>query len=103
MNYDSLVKAIADAIDKEAQETDNKFITDDRIEVPITPVYDFKTLMQSFHESVEKLMTLDKDNANKIKSIVNKYLGKDRKVADCTEEQSEQLDLIVTDLQALLN
>jgi hypothetical protein len=103
MSYTNLVNAIQTAIAEEAKETNNQFVTSEKVVSPTTPNYDFDGLMKRFQDLCGDLMTANQSNANKIVAITDKYLGKGRKVSDCTEEQSEQIDLIVQDLQALLN
>lgn len=101
-NYDNLVNAIAEAIDKQALETGGQFVTDKATQVVDQDVtYDFDKLQAQFQEIVGDLMSADQSNSRKITAIVDKYLGKGKKVAECTPEQAEQLDLIVHDLIAL--
>lgn len=103
MSYDNLVKAVQEAVDKEAAEHDNKFVTDEKIPVsPLTTHYDFEALMTEFKDLVGMLMSKNQSNSLKITEIVEKYLGKGRKVGDCTPTQSEQLFLIVQDLRDLV-
>lgn len=103
MSYDNLVKAVQEAVDKEAAEHDNKFVTDEKIPVsPLTTHYDFEALMTEFKDLVGALMSKNQSNSLKITEIVEKYLGKGRKVGDCTSTQSEQLFLIVQDLRDLI-
>ena len=101
-NYHELVKALQSAIDKEAAETGGKFVTDEKITMPVAPTYDFDALTKEFQELVGELMTANQSNSSKITAIVERYLGKGKKVVECVPEQSEQLDLIVSDLKALL-
>lgn len=101
-NYQELVTAIQQAIDREAAENDGKFVTNDKLEAPTAKTYDFDALMATFQEQVQSLMKQDQTNAQKITSIVEKYLGKGKKVSDCTEKQVEQVDLIVSDLNLLM-
>ncbi len=104
--YDNLVNAIADAIDKEAAETGNKYVTATRANLYIEPeakTYDFKALIDEFGALVGKLMeTNPAVNRSKIASIVAEYMGDNRKVSDCTEEDAPQLDLIVQELRSLI-
>lgn len=101
-SYSALVNAITSAIEKEAAETNNQFVTNEKIITPVAATYDFPALMDSFQNLVGELMSANQSNAIKIISIVDKYLGKGKKVGDCTEEQAEQIDLIVKDLEALM-
>ena len=102
-NYHALVDAINRAIDKEAAETNGKYVTDERV-APITmeKTYDFNGMKEEFTDLVSQLMTANQSNADKITAIVDKYLGKGKKVSDCTAEQCEQLELILIDLKDLV-
>ena len=85
--YDNLVKAISDAIDKQAEETGGKYITDEATQVVTEDVtYDFDYLMTRFNDLVGNLMSENQSNAVKITAIVDKFLGKGKKVGDCTPE-----------------
>lgn len=101
--YDNLVSAIAEAIDKQAEETGGKFISDEATQVVTEDViYDFDRLNARFQELVGELMSANQSNAGKITAIVDKYLGRGKKVGECTPEQAEQIDLIVHDLELLI-
>lgn len=98
-SYEALTQALNDAIDKEAAETNNKFVTDERIETATLKTYDFDALAAEFQELVGKIMTKNQSNAPKISAIVSKYLGKGKKVSDATPEQAEFIYLINTELK----
>lgn len=101
--YENLVNAIADAIDKQAQENGGKFVTDTATQVVTKEVdYDFENLTKEFQDLVGTLMTANQSNSSKITAVVEKYLGKGKKVSDCTSDQAEQIDLIVHDLKSLI-
>jgi len=103
-NYDNLVNAIGDAIDKQAAEYDNKFVTDAPVKVESVPqILDFNELMNQFNTLVEKIQNATGDAfgtdwAPRIVEITDKYLGKGKKVSDATPKQAEQLELIVNEL-----
>lgn len=79
-----------------------KFVTDEATQVVTKDVvHDFDALLKEFQVVVGDLMSKNPNNAKKITSIVEKYLGKGRKVNDCTEEQCEQIELILIDLKDL--
>lgn len=106
--YNNLVKAINDAIDKEAMENDANLFTDERTNL-YTPIKeaDFDNLMESFQKIVQDFVADDQEYfitywQPRITEIINKYLGKGRKVSDCTREQTEALSLIVSELSELL-
>lgn len=97
-SYDALSKALTEAIDKE----DSNFVTDESIKVPVAKTYDYNALMAKFTDIVGELMSKDQSNARRITAITDKILGKGKKAGDCTEDQCEQLELIVLELQDLL-
>lgn len=103
--YPNLVNAVAEAIEKEAESNDGKYITDEALNkkeiYADEKEYDFPELMKTFQELVGELMSKDQGIAPKITKIVETYLGKGKKVSDCTPDQAAQLDLIVFDLQKL--
>ena len=101
--YENLVNAIAEAIDKQAEETGGKYITNEPTQVITKDItYDFDALTSQFQDLVGELMSANQSNANKITAIVDKYLGKGKKVGDCAPEQAEQIDLINHDLEILI-
>lgn len=104
-NYENLVNAITDAIDKEAKERGMEYVTDSAIDkkelYADEKEYDFPALMKTFQDIVGDLMTKDQNIATKITKIVESHLGKGKKVSDCTSEQAAQLDLIIFDLKKL--
>lgn len=103
-SYSSLVSALNRAIDSEAKNTNNAFVTTDKIQpIDVEPTYDFDALQQEFQSIVGDLMTLNQSNSLKITAIVEKNLGKGKKFADCTPSQGEQMDYIVSELRSLLN
>ena len=102
--YDNLVNAIGDAIDKEAAEHSNKYVTDAPAEKKSEPqIPDFNELINQFNTLVEKIQDATGDAfgtnwAPRIVEITDKYLGKGKKVSDATPKQAEQLELIVNEL-----
>lgn len=99
--YKELVDAMNRAIDKEATETDNKFITTEKAPAPAAtaPVYDFDSEKAEFQDLVSKIMTKNQSDAPKITSITSKYLGKGKKVGEATPEQAELIHLINIELR----
>lgn len=101
LSYDNLVKAIADAIDK--QESASKGTTTDSYSNLHTDdiEYDFPALMKEVQQTVGALMSGHPEMEHKIVSIVDKHLGKGKKVSDCTPDQAALVDLILYDLKHL--
>jgi hypothetical protein len=99
-NYDSLAKALNDAIDKEAKEYNNKFVTEEREVTPVTKEYDFDEYVKKFEEDVGILMAKDQAfYAPRITQIVEKYLGKGKKMSNVTRDQVELVYLVVTEIE----
>ena len=103
-DYQSLVKAISDAIDKQMEEDGKEYFTDsaNNLYKNTTIELDFDALMQEFKALTEEIMAKYANNATKITQIIERYLGKGSKVGDATRDQVEAIDLIVTDLKELL-
>lgn len=99
----NLVKAINDAIDQQMQEDGAENFTDKRDTVNQAPIsLDFDALMVEFKEVAGHLMEKDAEYYKpRIAEIIEKYLGKGKKIADCTRDQVEQIDLILYDLRTL--
>ena len=102
MNYQSLVEAVRKAIDKEAAEHDNKFVTNERIApMPKSEVLDYDALMAEFQDLAGQLMTKSASNGVKITSIIEKYLGKGKRIAEATPNQTEMINLILLEIREL--
>ena len=99
MSYTNLVDAIQSAIDQEAAEHGGQFVTNERNTAPVVQTYNYDELMAEFKDLVDKLMMDNQSNAPKITAIVEKYLGKGKKVSDATPEQVEFIHLIVTEIK----
>ena len=100
MSYKNLVNALNEAIDREAEENNNMFVTNERIVAPVDISYDYNALMAEFQDLVGQLMNKGTTNGPKITSIVERYLGKGKKVSDTTSEQAEFINLIISDIKA---
>ena len=104
-SYDNLVAAIADAIDKQAEEDGGKFVTDNPSKMYKQPEpLDFNELMAEFDEMVAKLQEVTGGAfgtqwAPRIAETVAKYLGKGKKIFECTPDQVDAVELIVNDLK----
>lgn len=98
-SYDSLVQAMNKAIDLEANGTSNKFVTTEREAVVEVANYDYDALMSEFQQLVGDLMQKSASNQPKITTIVDKYLGKGKKVGDTTPDQAEFIYLINNEIK----
>lgn len=104
LSYKSVLEAIDRAIDKETEERGINFSTTEYINYdPGKPAHSFDDLKASIDASIVKLMEKDEDRYSKeITQIVDNRLGKGKKLNKATEENIEQLEVIDSDLKALL-
>lgn len=104
-SYDSLVKALNDAIDAESKLNNGKFVTTEEISYSEPTIYDFDKIIAEFNSIVE---TLSKEAnfgeywAPRITEIIERYLGKGKKVNECSRDQAELLSLVVDELKDLI-
>ena len=93
--YEALTRALNEAIDKEAAETNNLFVTNKRQTAPIVKEYNYEALMEEFQVLVGKLMEKNAaTNSAKLTQVIERYLGKGKKVSDATIDQAEFIHLI---------
>jgi hypothetical protein len=106
-SYDNLVNAIHEAIDKEAAEHGNKYVTNEsaNLYAQTTEVtLSFDDLIAEFQNLAGELMSANADRYQKeITVIVERYLGLGKKVMDCTSNQVDQIALINDELKQLVN
>lgn len=99
-NYESLAKALTDAIEREAAMSGGKFVTDEREVTSVAVTYDYDALMNEFKTVVSELMEKDRDKyAPYITQAVEKYLGKGKKISETTVDQAELVYLILTEIK----
>ena len=98
--YNELVDALNEAIDKEAALTNGEFVTNESFKAPEVTNYDYDALMAEFKDIVGIVMGKNQTNAVKLTAIVDKYLGKGKKVAEATPEQSELIYLIISEIKS---
>ena len=100
LNYEALTKALTEAIDEEAKEHGNQFVTNEREAAPALKEYNLDDYMKKFEEDVGVLMAKDQDYyAPRITQIVEKYLGKGKKMSNVTRDQAELVYLVVTEIE----
>ena len=98
--YNELVRALNDAIDKEAQMTDASLFTNEREATAVAVSFDYDALMNEFGDIVGVLMNKDQMYYGpRITQIVDKYLGKGKKVSDTTIDQAEFISLIINEIK----
>lgn len=106
-NYTNLVNAIGEAIDKQAEVDGKELFTDERKNAYLdtTSHLDFDELMKEFDDLIKKFAEdetkMETYYAPRITEIIDKYLGKDKKVSEMKRAQVEQLSLIIDELKAI--
>jgi hypothetical protein len=101
-SYQSLVNALNDAIDKEAVETNNKFVTNDRAVATPVVEYDYEALMTEFSVVAGDLMNKNQTKYGPlITQVVDKILGRGKKISDTTPDQAEFVYLILQEVKEL--
>lgn len=99
-SYDDLVKALYEAIDAEAASTKTETVPE-REKAPEPVEYDYDALVSEFEGLVGQLMTKDQGYyAPRITQIIDKYLGKGKKVSATTRDQAELIYLIVDEIKS---
>ena len=108
-SYDNLVKAISEAIDKQAEEDGKQFFTDKKNNLyeDTTQDLNFDELMKNCNELIKNM--IDNNSEEKfgeyyqprIVQITDRYLGRGQKMSQCSREQVEALSLIYDDLLLL--
>lgn len=111
-NYQSLVNAIGDAIDKQAAEDGEELFSNEATTnnafIDTTKELDFDKLMAEFNSIVQSLIEKNEESVfttkwqPKLTEIIEKYLGKGNKVNNCDRGQVQAISLIVEDLKDLI-
>lgn len=116
-SYTELCKAIGDAIDKQSAEDGTEYFTETRNNLyeDTTAALDFDELMKDFSTIIANIPGSSDAKSEteegikfkeywqpRITQTIEKYLGKGKKVKDCTRDQVEALDLIVTELKDII-
>lgn len=109
-NYQSLVAAISDAIDQQMAEDGAQYFTEERnnLYTATTKDLDFDALMVEFGDIITQISVKSEDDTFKtyweprITQVIETYLGKGAKVSQCSRDQVEALDLIVSELKEFI-
>ncbi len=117
LSYENLVKAIGDALDKQMEEDGAELFTDKRenVHLDTTATLDFDELMKEFMNIVANIpgssdTTGETEDGVKfaeywqprISHIIEKFLGKGKKIKDATIDQVEAISLINEELKDLV-
>ena len=109
-NYKSLVSAIGDAIDQQMAEDGAQYFTEERnnLYTATTKDLDFDALMVEFGDIITQISVKSEEDTFKtyweprITQVIETYLGKGSKVSQCSRDQVEALDLIVSELKEFI-
>lgn len=102
-SYPAVAKALTDAIDREAKATNGQYVTEAREVASVQKEYDYDAMIADFNNMTNDLMTKDKAYYGpRIVQIIERYLGKGKKIADTTRDQAELVYLIDSDIRAEL-
>lgn len=101
-SYNSLVDALNQSIDREAEHAGKQFVTDERNTSTSYEELDFDALYKECSEMLKSIPPEKKDYYRpRIEEIIGRNLGKGKKISQITRNQVEQLSLIVYDLREL--
>ena len=108
-NYNSLVEAIGEAIDKQMKEDGKEYFTDTRqnVYVDTSKELNFDVLYKEVNDIISNIVSNHTDEQiqtywmPRITEITDKYLGKGNKIANCSREQVEALSLVLDDLKEI--
>lgn len=103
LGYDHMVEALNAAISKEAEVSGADSVVDKRVQEPTIEEFDYDVMMSEINNIIGSIPK-DKmpDYAPRITQIVEKYLGKGKKIANATRDQVEQISLVLADLKELI-
>ena len=102
-SYPAVAKALTDAIDREAKATNGQYVTEAREVASVQKEYDYDAMIADFNNMTNDLMTKDKTYYGpRIVQIIERYLGKGKKIADTNRDQAELIYLIDSDIRAEL-
>lgn len=103
-SYQALVDALNEAIDKEAQMTNMAYVTNERENTVIAKTFDYDMLIKEFGDLAKTIVDIDKiNNPAKITQIVEKTLGRGKKVSEASRDQAELISVIVDELKDTFN
>ena len=108
-NYNSLVEAIGEAIDKQMKEDGKEYFTDTRqnVYVDTSKELNFDVLYKEVNDIISNIVSNHTDEQiqtywmPRITEITDRYLGKGNKIANCSREQVEALSLVLDDLKEI--
>jgi hypothetical protein len=103
-NYTNLVEAISNAIEQQAEEDGHEYVTDVRenLYAEQSISVDFDELMSEFSNLTKQYIDSNAAYyAPRITEIVDKHLGKGKRVSECTRDQAMLVDIILSELKEI--
>lgn len=99
-SYEDLVKALYEAIDAEAAGNNKNLVVEEREKMPEPVSYDYDAIVSEFESLAGQLMTKDQGYYGpRITQIIDKYLGKGKKISATTRDQAELIYLVVDEIK----
>ena len=99
-DVDKKIRFVQKMKHSEGKHAGEEYITTDREEIKDLTHYDYDTLMAQFQDYAGLLMQKNQaEYGPKITHIIDKYLGKGKKISETTIEQAEIISLIVTEIK----
>jgi hypothetical protein len=99
--YDNLVKAIADAIDKQEEEEAGSVVDTKQIAAQ-AQLKSWEEIVKDFKQITGKLIEESPDNKQIITRKIEEYIGKGRKVSELDPDNSAVVELINEELSQML-
>lgn len=98
--YDELTKAIAEAVDKEAEEVGGILV--DHEDKKEEKEKSFSEIREEAREVWEKLIHKDKKNIEPLMKIVTETFGRPIKLSEITENQKDLFEMVLADMKKLI-
>lgn len=99
-SYTNLVDSIVNAIEKQAEQ-DPESVVDHQITSPIVEEKTWEIVLEDFNRITKLLMEKDKKNKDKIARIVERHIGKGRKVNELDADNKDIVELINEELEEI--
>ena len=99
--HENLLNCIADAIEKQEKEDGSTVVETKKSLHVEREEQDFDEIMTQVGEICGRIVEKDEKNAKKITKVVEKHLGKGKKVSECDESQVDIVVLVYDDLKEL--
>ena len=75
------------------------YVTEEKMQAPEIKEYDYDALMSEFQDLAGKVLQKDANNGAKISQIIERYLGKGKRIVETSRDQAEFIYLIVSDMK----